>query len=441
MKTLLGIIISVFCFFNAFGQYTSVNNGNWTNPLTWSPTGVAGIPLPGSTVTINHNVTLNTPFAYTNGSITISTNGSLVHDAAGRDISVSGTGTLTNNGTLEFRYLLLNNTSVFTNSGTANIASFANYATINNSGNLQQLDSLYNDGTLTNTGLIRTATFYNNNILNNYSELRGLTTTIDSITNAGTMLNDVNAIVVADSALNLGTFTNNGILDFSRYTNQGTFTNNNYLSFYDMLNWGTLINTDSIIGSHSVWNMTSFDNQSTGYIYLAKSFLNGDASLGTNAVFIANGTFELGDSWYNTDSTKGTTGSITMQDSSVNTGVMSGSFDFCDYTPPPSSPYVDFNLGTISPSVTFCVLSGVEDVQQISAVNIYPNPTTGLLNLEGIEEESQVQVFNAQGQLLEAKTILPNTLQQIDLNRFSTGVYWINLSSKSTQQTIKILKQ
>ncbi len=90
------------------------------------------IPLPGASVTVAHDVVLNTDWATSSGSITINNGASLLQDIAGRDIQVSG-GFITNNGTFDLRYLYLTSGTV-TNNGDLTVASLANFDTFQQHG-------------------------------------------------------------------------------------------------------------------------------------------------------------------------------------------------------------------------------------------------------------------------------------------------------------------
>ena len=396
--------------------YTSAQNGSWMNFMTWSP---LGVPVPGDIIIINHDVVLDTSFAYTTGSITVNASGSLVNDSFGRDIWLNGVNTsFVNNGTTTIRYILLSSGS-FTNSGDFNVKSVANFTTANNTatGNFIGVDSLYNDGTLNNNGTINIMTFFNDQTFNNYGTIQGLTTVVDSMYNAGTFLNDAGALIKADSCTNSGVFTNNGSLEYLQYTNIGTFTNNNWLSFDDITNLGTFTNNATMIGAHSLWNAEVFNNNTGAQITLATSFLNAD-STASNATFNNDGAFDIGDSFYNFNTITGaSTGSFTMQDSSYNSGTMTGSFDFCDATPPGTAPYIDINLGTVDPLITYCVASAIHE-NELFDFTIYPNPTTGMVYL-GVKNQF-VEVYN-----LEGKKIVERYTDHINIENVPSGIYYL----------------
>ena len=411
MKKIYTIFLAFLCAGFAFGQTAnSTQNGNWMNPTTWD---CFCVPVPGYTITVNHTVTMDTSFAYTTGSITVSSGGTLQQDVSGRDIWLNG-GSFTNNGTTDIRYLLLSS-GTFSNTSNFYVESFANNITIANSGSFLNVDSLYNDGTINNNGTIDVSTFYNEDVMNNYDQIIN----VDSMFNNGTFLNDVNAYLEADSATNNDQFTNNGVIDYQYFTNAGDFTNNNYMSFWDMTNIGDFTNVDSLEGGNSMTNAGYFDNQNSARFELTNSFLN--ASLTNDAYFETEGYMSVGDSWYNYDTIQGVTGNIFVQDTSYNSGYMLGTFDFCDNTPPPSSPYVDFNLGTIDNGITFCQTTSVADVQSDEEVHLYPNPTSGLVNLS-TNENHYITVYNVLGE-----QVLDRFDNRIDLSNYESGIYLIQL--------------
>jgi|GEM_PF-462239 len=454
---LLSVIICTSVFATT---YTSSQNGNWLSPTTWSP---VGIPIPGDIVTINHTVTLDTSLAYTSGSITITPSGSLIQNLPIRDIWVNGiNASLTNNGTIDIRYLLLSDGS-FSNSGSFNVKSLANYTTVNNTttGTFNGVDSLFNDGELNNYGTVNIMTFYNDSTINNYSIIKGLTTVVDSMYNAGSFLNDSTATLIVDSCTNLGLLYNAGIVNFNQFTNTGTLDNYNYLSFVDMTNTGLVQNSDSLVGSGDITNLGTFKNfPSIGYLEfnnllntkITTSFLQSGGTIKgfgnvTNASFFVNmnwavmdidgsflnsnttsfdatfingGSFNIGGSFYNFDSINGhSLGKFVVQDTSYNhtTGKMTGDFDFCDLTPPPTPPFIDINIGSIDPTITYCLGVGIFVNDLENNFSFYPNPTVGLININ-TNEKVVIEIYNMLGE-----QILITQQNQVDLTNYENGIY------------------
>lgn len=422
VKYLFTLVLTIALVFNTYATtYTSTQNGDWTNPATWTP---FGVPIPGDDAIINHTVMLNTSFAYTSGSITVNATASLVQDNSSRDIWLNGaSATFTNNGTTTIRNLLLSD-GTFTNAGVLTFNSAANFITMDNPGGINCIDSLYNDGTINNNGVINVVTFYNNDLMNNYGTIQGLSTVVDSLWNEGDFFNFLGSTLLADSATNNGNFTNNGSIQFFQFTNfvNGIFVNDGSLSFTDMTNMGDFTNNSTLTGSNSMWNNEVFDNSSTGQITLTVSFLNAD-TVNNTASFNNDGSFDIGDSFYNFNTITGTSsGSFTVQDSSVNFGTMSGSFDFCDATPPATAPFVDFNFGTIAPTITYCTVSIAENIGKTN-ISFYPNPTKGMVFFG---EKYQLEIYNAVGQQLINKYT-----NQVTLENYTSGIYLLIIKDQN----------
>ncbi len=76
-----------------------------------------------------------------------------------------------------------------------------------------------------------------------------------------------------------------------------------------------------------------------------------------------------------------------------------------------------------------------EQLFQLSQINIGPNPSDGLLNINLSASKINIfhlQIFNNKGQLIEAKT-LTNQAHQLDLSNYHTGLYIIQLSDANGQ--------
>jgi hypothetical protein len=103
--SILGLTFLLIC--NVLYAQTTVSDGDWTNPSTWGGT----LPMGTGTVVINHNVTLDTDYSHTSGTITINASGTLTSSSPGRGFSLNypnGTANLTVDGTfqnhVEFRH-------------------------------------------------------------------------------------------------------------------------------------------------------------------------------------------------------------------------------------------------------------------------------------------------------------------------------------------------
>jgi hypothetical protein len=72
--------------------------------------------------------------------------------------------------------------------------------------------------------------------------------------------------------------------------------------------------------------------------------------------------------------------------------------------------------------------------------NVYPNPTTGTLNISSTKEISEVSVYNLLGQTIMDKKA--NALDvQMDLSSLSRAAYLVKIVAEGQVKVIKVLKQ
>lgn len=75
-------------------------------------------------------------------------------------------------------------------------------------------------------------------------------------------------------------------------------------------------------------------------------------------------------------------------------------------------------------------------------VNVYPNPTTNIVNIETEEKIIGYFIYNEAGQKLQAKTQTINEVQQLNLEDFPVGNYFIALKTETGKvTTVKVVKK
>ena len=72
-----------------------------------------------------------------------------------------------------------------------------------------------------------------------------------------------------------------------------------------------------------------------------------------------------------------------------------------------------------------------------NGINIYPNPTTGKVFIEG-ENINFIEVLNVNGQTIYTKQVNANTTN-IDLSNKTNGIYFIKIRNNNTVLTYKII--
>ncbi len=74
---------------------------------------------------------------------------------------------------------------------------------------------------------------------------------------------------------------------------------------------------------------------------------------------------------------------------------------------------------------------------ELSSLNVYPNPSTGVFNINGLSSNVKMTVSNAQGQELYSKFVTGNT--QLDLTSQPKGVYFIKFMNDSSLRVEKVV--
>ncbi len=84
---------------------------------------------------------------------------------------------------------------------------------------------------------------------------------------------------------------------------------------------------------------------------------------------------------------------------------------------------------------------GLDQIRLKEKLNLFPNPTNGLLNIESqVGEELELKIFNIQGQLVQEQTLV-NANNQIQI-KGDRGLYFLSITNQSGEQAnFKVVKQ
>jgi hypothetical protein len=82
-----------------------------------------------------------------------------------------------------------------------------------------------------------------------------------------------------------------------------------------------------------------------------------------------------------------------------------------------------------------CSVDAVEETTTSSCVNVYPNPTNGMLNIEG-QGTMHISVMNVLGQTLQETCSEGNTT--LDLSQYESGMYLIRIETESGIEVQKV---
>lgn len=102
--------------------------------------------------------------------------------------------------------------------------------------------------------------------------------------------------------------------------------------------------------------------------------------------------------------------------------------------------FFDYNFPIITndEQTVFADLSKNDFVKDVS-IQVYPNPANDVINVKADNTINSIQLYDAQGRLLLTKSANENS-QVLDLSSYSSGIYFINISTSVGKQTQKIIK-
>ncbi|WP_417588870.1 PKD domain-containing protein [Owenweeksia hongkongensis] len=90
-----------------------------------------------------------------------------------------------------------------------------------------------------------------------------------------------------------------------------------------------------------------------------------------------------------------------------------------------------FTLNVIDPNTV-----SVEE-NKVLDVNIYPNPASGFVNVEGLREDAEWTLFNLQGAMV-SKGVLTSGDARINLEMLKSGLYVFNIQTKNSIKSMKL---
>lgn len=93
-------------------------------------------------------------------------------------------------------------------------------------------------------------------------------------------------------------------------------------------------------------------------------------------------------------------------------------------------------------NITDCYtpLSGLRDVETMTNLEVYPNPTNGLLSINSSVYIKQLSVFNSFGaKIIDVKISSCNA--SVDLSDFDNGLYILELSTDNGIMRRKIIRK
>jgi len=440
------LLIAVLVFgFKVQAQKISVANGNWTNPAIWFP---LGVPQNLDTVTINHNVIVDTNVSVQSAKLTVNIGASLMEDLAPRTMDLNSS-VLINKGIIVVSYLdcFSDTVSNYDSIHVKKILKLQECASQNN-GNIYVADSLKNrlgDFTNTNSSVVTTDNFiYNDGLITN------------------------NGIIITKNLHNDNTFVNNdSVLVTKNWMENGKFTNNANAHIIDTLHIesnASLENYIVVTTDNFVWIEGIVDNSGTFTVPTIQIDALGVLNNRPNGIVVTTDNFIFNNGTINTynnsiiwvkniistGTIKGAYGCIFVSDSSNVSGDIIGTLDFCDVTSLESKP-IDILTGTVSSFVTFCTQNcsavGINDqLEQAITVIVYPNPVTDFvtLSMAVIEKGAYlVELYDIIGQKVFEQTVEIISMDnqfKISCNDLQQGTYLLSVRNRNATYKTLLLK-
>ena len=103
--------------------------------------------------------------------------------------------------------------------------------------------------------------------------------------------------------------------------------------------------------------------------------------------------------------------------------------------------YFDYNypIATNFANTTFQALS-VPEKELDRSVSIYPNPTSDLASVKANSTIRSIQLFDVQGRIVLTK-LLSDENASVDLSNYSSGIYYLKISTENGSKTEKLVKK
>jgi hypothetical protein len=125
------------------------------------------------------------------------------------------------------------------------------------------------------------------------------------------------------------------------------------------------------------------------------------------------------------------------------TGVTLGSFNPASATAGVNVityTFTDMNgcVGTSTDNIFVDACTGITTVSE-AGFSVYPNPTSGLLNVETTTDDNTITVFDLVGNAVY--TVKSTSLKtEIDMQNFANGIYFLKVENSKTVSTIRIVR-
>ncbi|MDF3025769.1 MAG: hypothetical protein K0S23_76 [Fluviicola sp.] len=142
------------------------------------------------------------------------------------------------------------------------------------------------------------------------------------------------------------------------------------------------------------------------------------------------GTFDSGGTWYDPSNNS-------MANSAINAPAFPGQYNYDYITGNGVCP--DDSSNVVVTVLSTCDYLSIQE-EVFAGVQIYPNPTTGILNINA-DQAFEVKVTDANGRIVEASAPFNAGPATIDLSEVQLGVYFVELSNEKATKVFRVVVQ
>ncbi|MBR9915044.1 MAG: T9SS type A sorting domain-containing protein [Algicola sp.] len=97
--------------------------------------------------------------------------------------------------------------------------------------------------------------------------------------------------------------------------------------------------------------------------------------------------------------------------------------------------------GSMSGTITVEDNLSVDDLDNPSSFNVYPTPTDDILNIKIGASNSSLEVFDVLGKVVLTKVDIEESLNQLDVSNWHSGIYIIKVSVGNTTTLKRFVKK
>ncbi len=100
---------------------------------------------------------------------------------------------------------------------------------------------------------------------------------------------------------------------------------------------------------------------------------------------------------------------------------------------------VDGSESFSTKTINFCIEGTTEStIETATAMSVFPNPTSGMLNVTSNEEIDSIEIFNSVGTTVVSNNVAGNS-SAIDMSNLPNGMYFVRVSTLNGIETVKVV--